>query len=48
MNNFNPILIETKITKTDVTNAKILAGKNLIFRKLPICPPINTDKNNNQ
>ncbi len=36
MNNFNPILIDTKITKADVSRAKILAGKNFIFKKLPI------------
>ena len=31
-----PILIATKITKKDVSNANVLLEKNLMFIKLPI------------
>ena len=37
-----PILIATKITNKDVIKASVLLDKNFIFKKLPICPPINT------
>ena len=34
--------------KKEVSRAKILFDKNLMFNKLPICPPISTAKNNGQ
>ena len=41
-NNLDPILIATKITNKDVIIARVLPDKNFIFKKFPICPPINT------
>ncbi len=41
-NNLNPILIATNITNKDVIMARVLPDKNFIFKKFPICPPINT------
>ena len=44
----NPILIATKITKKDVSKAKVLLEKIFIFIKLPIWPPKNTTRKNGQ
>ena len=32
----------TNKTKAEVVNARIFVGKIFIFKKFPICPPINT------
>ena len=43
-----PILTATKITKKDVSKARVLLEKILIFIKLPICPPKNTTRKKGQ